>query len=143
MLTGETAAALGGVIVFTTVAGLATWTRTLAADADLGLAAALAGAWNVLPIVLLCLGAGVLALGWSPGAVAAIGSLPAAGGFLLKVIAERSGLPTWLGQLSPFAHLAAVPADPVNWPAAFLMMALATLTAAAGTVGYRLRDLRN
>ncbi|WP_327396830.1 hypothetical protein [Streptomyces phaeochromogenes] len=142
MLTGEIAAALGGVIVLTTVAGLATWSGTTAVGADLGLISALSGAWNVVPIALLCLGAGVLALGWAPRAVAIIGSLPAAGGFLLKVIADSSGWPAWVGQLSPFAHLAAVPDAPVNWPAAFLMTAIATLAAAAGVIGYQLRDLR-
>ncbi|WP_329377061.1 hypothetical protein OG625_06085 [Streptomyces sp. NBC_01351] len=142
MLIAEIAAALGGVIMLTTVAGLAIWSGTRAVGADLGLLAALAGAWNVLPVAFLCLGAGVLALGWAPRAVAVLGSLPAAGGFLLKVIAERSGLPAWVGQLSPFAHLAAVPDDPVNWSAAFLMTAVAALAAAAGAIGYQLRDLR-
>ncbi len=142
LLTGEIAAALGGVVVVTTVAGLATWSGTEAVGAGLGLLAALSGAWNVLPIALLCLGAGVLALGWAPRAVAAIGALPAAGGFLLHVIADSSGLPAWVGRLSPFAHLAAVPGTPVNWHAAFLMTAMATLAAAAGGVGYRRRDLR-
>ncbi|MCM9083111.1 hypothetical protein OG444_32095 [Streptomyces sp. NBC_01232] len=142
VLTGEVAAALGGVVVLTTVAGVATWTGTRAVGADLGLASALSGAWNVLPVALLCLGAGVLALGWAPRAVTVIGSLPAAGGFLLKVLAEGSGLPAWIGRLSPFAHLAAVPDAPVNWPAALLMTAVATLAAAVGLIGYRLRDLR-
>ncbi|MEN8656145.1 hypothetical protein ABCR94_37640 [Streptomyces sp. 21So2-11] len=142
LLIGEIAAALGGVIVITTVAGLATWSGTKAVGADLGLTDALSGAWNVLPIALLCLGAGVLALGWAPRAVTVIGSLPAAGGFLLKVIADSAGWPAWVGHLSPFAHLAAVPGVPVNWPAVFLMTAAATLAAAAGVVGYQLRDLR-
>ncbi|MFE7748886.1 ABC transporter permease [Streptomyces sp. NPDC057428] len=142
MLTGEISAVIGGVIVLTTVAGLATWSGTKAVHAELGLLAALSGAWNVLPVVLLCLGAGVLALGYSPRAVAAIGSLPAVGGFLLQVIADSSTWPTWVSQLSPFAHMAAVPNAPVNWTAALLMTALATLTTAAGTACYRIRDLQ-
>ncbi|MFD9445613.1 hypothetical protein ACFWBR_42790 [Streptomyces sp. NPDC060006] len=141
-LTSEITATLGGVIVLTTAAGFATWAGARAVGADLSLLPALSGAWNGLPIVLLCLGTGVLALGWAPRAVAAISSLPAAGGFLLNVIADSSGWPAWAGRLSPFAHMAAVPADPVNWPAAVLMTALAALTAAAGVAGYRLRDLR-
>lgn len=141
LLVGEIAAALGGVIVLITVAGLATWTGTTAAGAGLGLTAALSGAWNVLPIALLCLGTAVLALGWTPRAVAAIGSLPATGGFLLEVIADTSGWPAWIGQLSPFAHLAAVPGAPVNWPAVLLMTAIAALAAATGVIGYQRRDL--
>ncbi|MFF9981267.1 ABC transporter permease [Streptomyces erythrochromogenes] len=141
LLTGEIAAALGGVTVLTTMAGLATWTGTQTVGADLGLIAALSGAWNVLPIALLCLGTAVLALAWAPRAVAVIGSLPAAGGFLLKVIADTSGWPAWIGQLSPFAHLAAVPGVPVNWPAALPMTAIAALAATTGAIGYQRRDL--
>ncbi|MBX9427466.1 MULTISPECIES: ABC transporter permease [Streptomyces] len=142
VLTAEITAALGGVIVLTTIAGLATWSGTQAVGAELGLTAALSGAWNVVPIALLCLGAGVFALGWAPRAVAIVGALPAAGGFLLKVIADSSGWPAWVGQLSPFAHLAAVPGDPVNWPAVILMTAAATLATAAGIIRYQHRDLR-
>ncbi|MGI5254359.1 ABC transporter permease [Actinacidiphila glaucinigra] len=142
LLSGEIAAALGGVIVLTTVAGLATWSGTQAVGAKLGITAALSGAWNALPIALLCLGTSVLALGWTPRAVTVIGSLPAAGGFLLKVIADISGWPAWVGLMSPFAHLAPVPGVPVNWLPVFLMTAIATLAATAGAVGYRRRDLR-
>ncbi|MFC9819725.1 hypothetical protein ACFWG6_12625 [Streptomyces erythrochromogenes] len=140
--TAEIAATLGGIIVLITTAGLATWSGTEAVGADLHLIDALSGAWNVLPIALLCLGTAVLALGWAPRAVAVIGLLPAAGGFLLKTIADTSGWPAWISQLSPFAHLAAVPDASVNWPAAILMTAIATLAAATGVVGYQRRDLR-
>ncbi|MFJ6784716.1 ABC transporter permease [Streptomyces yangpuensis] len=143
LLTGEIAATLGGIIVLITTAGLATWSGTAAVGAGLHLTDALCGAWNVLPIALLCLGTAVCALGWAPRAVAVVGALPAAGGFLLKVIADSSGWPAWAGQLSPFAHLAAVPNAPVNWPAVLLMTAIATLAAATGAMGYRRRDLRS
>ncbi|MFD7630495.1 hypothetical protein ACFV7Q_31495 [Streptomyces sp. NPDC059851] len=158
LLVAEITAVCGGVVVLVTVAGLATWAGMQAAGADLGFAAALAGAWNVLPIGFLCLGAGVLALGWAPRAAALVGPLPAAGGFLLKVIADSSGLPTWGAQLSPFTHLAAVPDAPAHWPtgplahwptgplahwpASLLMVAVAVLATAAGAMGYRLRDLQ-
>ncbi|MEV4192422.1 hypothetical protein [Streptomyces toxytricini] len=142
MVTAEAAAALGGVIALTTVAGAAAWSGTKAVGADLGLCSALSGAWNVLPVTVLCLGCAALALGWVPRGVAAFGSFPAAGGFLLNLIAETSGLPAWIGRLSPFAHLAAVPGASVNWPAAFLMTGIAILAAAAGAIGHRVRDLR-
>ncbi|MFJ3927029.1 hypothetical protein [Streptomyces sp. NPDC090022] len=142
VLVGEIAAALGGVVVLVTMAGLATWTGTQAVGADLSVLDALSGAWNVLPVAFLCLGAGVIALGWAPRAVVLVGSLPAAGGFLLKVIADSSGLPTWVAQLSPFTHLAAVPDAPAHWPASLLMTAMAVIATAAGALGYRLRDLQ-
>lgn len=142
LLAAECAATLAGAVALVTAAGIAIGAGAAVVGADLGPLPALAGAWNVLPIVLLCLGAAVFALGWAPRAVAAIGALPAAGGFLLKVIADSVGAPAWVSDLSPFAHLALVPDASVNWPAAAIMAAIAVLGVFTGAVGYRRRDLR-
>lgn len=141
LLAAEATAAIGGALGLVTVAGFALWAGAATIDADLGMGDALAGAFNVVPIVLLCLGAAVLALGWTPRAVAAIGVLPAAGGFLWHVVAGSINAPAWLGKLSPFAHLAAVPATTPNWTTALVMTGLAAIGLVAGTVGYRRRDL--
>jgi ABC-2 type transport system permease protein len=142
LLAAEAAATLAGTVLLTTVAGLAIWLGTATAGAELPIGAALAGAWNVLPIALLCLGAAVLAIGSAPRTVAGAGALPAAGGFLLQVTADSAGAPEWVTNLSPFAHLAAVPATTANWPAAAIMTGLAAAAAIAGAAGYRRRDLR-
>ncbi|MGW4054309.1 ABC transporter permease [Streptomyces sp. NPDC004779] len=142
VLAAEVIAAAGAAIVLTTVAGLATWAGTMTVGAGLGLLAALSGAWNVLPVVFLCLGTGALALAWAPHAVAFAGCLPAAGGFLLKVFADTWGWPTWIGQASPFTHLAAVPAASVDPLAVTTMTAIGILAVVVGAVGYRRRDLR-
>jgi ABC-2 type transport system permease protein len=110
--------------------------------ADLPLGAALAGVWNTLPVALLCLGAAVAALGWLPRWTGAIGVLPGAGGFLLRVTANSAGLPAWVDNLSPFAHLATVPQAGVNWPATAVMTGVAGLLVLAGLIGYDRRDLR-
>lgn len=141
-LGAEVAAAAGAAFLLTTVAGVATWAGAAAVHAGLGLGAALAGAYNVLPIVVLCLGAAVLALGWAPRTVGVVGVLPAAGGFLWQVIADSMHAPAWVGDLSPFAHLARVPATTPDWPAAAVMAAIAALAVVVGAAGYRRRDLR-
>jgi ABC-2 type transport system permease protein len=141
LLAAETGAAAAGAAVLCLVAAVAAWAGAAAVGAGLGLAAALAGTVNVLPVVLLCLGAAVLALGWAPGAVAWIGSAPAVGGFLLLVIADSAGMPGWVRQLSPFAHLAAVPRTDPNWTAAAVMTIIAATLLVVGAVGYRRRDL--
>ena len=64
LLTAETVATLAAAAILITVASAATWLGTAIAGARLPLLAALAGTWNVLPVVLLCLGAAVAALGW-------------------------------------------------------------------------------
>ena len=44
--------------------------------------------------------------------------------------------------LSPFAHLAAVPAEPLDVAGALGMVVVAPLLAVVGLVGYARRDLR-
>ena len=68
--------------------------------------------------------------------------LPAAGGYLLVVLADTLGWPGWVRDLSPFAHLAAVPAEPPDVPGLVGMLAVAALLTAGGLAGYGRRDLR-
>jgi ABC-2 type transport system permease protein len=102
---------------------------------------ALAGALNVAPVALLCLGAAMLAWGARPAAVAVVGPLPVVGGFLLHVLAPSIGTPAWVAQLSPFAHLAAVPATTPDWLATGAMTGAALLLASVGLLAYARRDL--
>jgi ABC-2 type transport system permease protein len=138
----EAAAALVAVVVLAVVTGVATWVGASWVDAGLGLGDAVLGAVAVVPVALLCLGAALLALGWVPGAVLAIGVLPAAGGYLLLVFAQSFAWPVWVRDISPFAHLAAVPAVPVDVPGAVGMVVVAVLLTAGGLLGYARRDLR-
>jgi ABC-2 type transport system permease protein len=143
LLGAEITATTAGAAVLVTAAALATWTGVTAIGGDLTLAAALGGAWNAMPIVLLSLAAAVFAIGWAPGWVHLLGGLPATGGFLLLVIAETVAAPTWVRDLSPFAHLAPVPLTAANWTATAVMSASAAILLIAGLAGYRRRDLRS
>jgi ABC-2 type transport system permease protein len=71
-----------------------------------------------------------------------IGALPAAGGFLLLVLAESFRWPDWVRELSPFAHLAAVPSAAPDWPGTAGILLVAVLLAAGGIARYARRDLR-
>lgn len=138
----ELAVAGAAVVLLALVAAAATWVGTIAVGAGLSLSGALTGALNVLPVAALCLGAALFALGVVPRAIAAVGALPAAGGFLLQVIADSVDAPGWVVWLSPFVHLAAVPAEPPDWAGTVGMLAIAALLAAVGIWAYRRRDLR-
>ncbi|ADB75539.1 ABC transporter permease [Geodermatophilus obscurus] len=137
----EAAAVAAAVVVLAAAAGLATWAGASRVDAGPGLGEALAGALSVVPAALLCLGAALAALGWARSAVLAVGVLPAAGGFLLLVLADTLGWPGAIRWFSPFAHLSAVPAEPWNAAGAAGMLAVATLLAWAGCRRYGHRDL--
>lgn len=138
----QTGATLLGCALLTVTAAVATWIGTRAVGAPLGPGAALAGALNLLPVAVLSLGAALLALGWAPRAVLALGALPAAGGFLLTVLADSLGWPRWTAQISPYAHVAAVPSEPVDAAGAVGLLALAAVIGAVGIAGYARRDLR-
>jgi ABC-2 type transport system permease protein len=138
----EAVTTLGGAVLLTVVAGVAAWIGTAFVGAGLALPDALAGTVNVLPVALLSIGAAVFALGLVPRAVGLVGSLPAAGGFLWLVIADSVDAPTWVASLSPFAHLATVPAEPPDWPGAFGMLTVAAVLTATGLWAYERRDLR-
>jgi ABC-2 type transport system permease protein len=131
-----------GCVVVAAVAGLAAWAGTTWVGAGLGLMDALWGAVTVVPVALLCLGAALAALGWVPSAVLALGVLPAAGGYLLLVFADSFRWPEWVRDLSPFAHVASVPAEPVDVGGALGMLAVAVALAVLGLTGYARRDLR-
>ncbi|MGY1606958.1 MULTISPECIES: hypothetical protein [unclassified Geodermatophilus] len=141
-VTWEAATVAVGTVVVAATAGLTTWAGASWVGAGLGLGDALAGALSVVPVALLCLGAALLALGLAPQAVLAIGVLPAAGGYLLLVLADSFGWPSWVRGISPFAHLAAVPAEPVDVAGAVGMLVTALVLAVAGLAAYARRDLR-
>ncbi|MDG4782230.1 hypothetical protein O7614_21450 [Micromonospora sp. WMMD961] len=142
LLGAEIGATAAGAVALVGVAGFAVWVGITATGGDLSLLAALGGAGNTLPIVLLSLGAATLAVGWVPRVTAFAGSLPAIGGFLLLVMADSVGAPGWVRGLSPFAHLAPVPLTAVDWTSTLIMTTLGVALGVAGVMGYRRRDLQ-
>jgi ABC-2 type transport system permease protein len=138
----DAASAAGGSALLALVAATTLWLGTAVTRADLPLTAALAGGANGLPIAALCVGAALLALGLTPRLVVSIGSLPAVGGFLWLVIADSVDAPTWIVDLSPFAHLATVPAEPPDWSGIAGMLTVAAGLTVVGLWAYQRRDLR-
>lgn len=143
LLAAEVAVTVLGAAVLTVVAALAVSVGTTAAGTPLSPGAALAGAANTLPITALGLGAATLALGRTPEAVLPAGMVPAAGGFVLNVVADSVGAPAWVGSLSPFAHLSPVPVTIPDWTATTIMVAIAVALCVAGTMSYTGRDVRS
>ncbi|MFI2229776.1 polyketide antibiotic transporter [Nocardia testacea] len=139
----EIAVTTTGIAILLATAAGGLWAGAALTGAPLGLGQALAGAFNIAPVALLALGAAVLALGWYPNAVSALGALPVAGGFLLDVIARSAGAPAWVLQISPFAHLAPVPDTTPTPTATLVLIAIALALTLAGLYGYTRRDLDN
>lgn len=135
------AAAVGGALVLTVVAGAAVWAGSVVAGSGLDAGAALAGALSTAPVAALGLGTALLALGVAPRLVGIAGMLPSAGGFLLTVIADSTDAPGWVTSISPLTHLEPVPVVPPDGVALAVMAAVGAVLAGAGAHAYRRRDL--
>ena len=113
-----------------------------AANGDLGLGQALAGIINTLPAVAVFLGTAVLLLGLRPEVTRVGAGGFAVGALFVSVFGPTIKLPSWVLDLSPFHHLASVPATPVDWTTTVVLLVLAAALLGAGFVGYSRRDLR-
>jgi len=141
---------LGASVLATSIAVLlvsagcavATWTAVKAANGDLGLGQALAGILNTLPAVAVFLGTAVLLLGLRPEVTRLGAGGFAVGALFVSVFGPTMKLPSWVLDLSPFHHLASVPATPVDWTTTVVLLVLAAALLGAGFVGYSRRDLR-
>jgi ABC-2 type transport system permease protein len=137
----EIAMTTAGMVLLHVIAGIAIWTGAVSTGAPLSIGQALAGALNSAPVAWLAIGAAALAVGWLPSAVGAIGAVPVVGGFFLNVVTQGTNAPTWLVDLSPFVHLAAVPRAAPDWVATAAFTAIGAGLVAVGLLGYHRRDL--
>lgn len=133
--------AAAGLIVLHFAAAGAMWLGATVTGAPLALWAALMGALNTAPIAWLALAAAAFAVGWLPAVVGAVGAVPVVGGFLLNVVTQNTAAPRWLVDLSPFGHLAAVPAAAADWSAVLALVGIGAVASVLGVTGYTRRDL--
>jgi polyether ionophore transport system permease protein len=130
-------------VLITVAAAVLTWIGTTGAGSGLGLGDALAGALNTLPLTALSIGAALIPLGWAPRAVGVVGMVPAAGGLPLTVLADSVDAPAWITTVSPYAHLAPVPATSPDISGAIAMIAIAAALGIVGGIDYHRRDIRH
>ncbi len=122
--------------------GSVAWLGVRVVGAGLGYGEAVAGALNVVVVAWLSVGTAVFALGWVPRAVSLIGALPVVGGFIVWVLADTLNWPEWVRWLSPFTHLASVPAEEPDWVSQAGMLSVVALLITLGLIGFARRDLR-
>ena len=140
LISAEIAVTVGGVLALHCTAAVAMWVGAKLTGAPLVFTDALAGAVNPVPVALLAAGAAALGVGWLPSATAAIGALPIVGGFLVNAVMQTTKAPMWIGNLSPWAHIAAVPEAAPNWTATCIFVLISTILTALGVCGYVRRD---
>jgi len=141
LVSTEIMVTVGGVVALHCSAAAAIWGGAKITGAPLQFTDSVAGALNPLPVALLAAGAAAVGVGWLPSAAGAIGAVPIVGGFLVNAIMQTTKAPGWVANLSPWAHLAAVPETPPHWAATAIFLLIGAILTALGVYGYVQRDL--
>jgi ABC-2 type transport system permease protein len=140
-LLGRVVVGIGGVVFTALCAGMLAWTGTALKGGGVGLAGMERAAVNMLPAALLFLALAVAAFGLLPRLTVAVGAGAVALTYVLELVGALLRAPSWLLDLSPFHHLAAVPIAPVNTQAALVMSTVAACLVAVGIVAFDRRDV--
>jgi ABC-2 type transport system permease protein len=141
-LGAEVAASCGAVACSVAVSILAAWAGAGAGGADLSLVDTARAIVNSLSVVVLFTGLAVALHGLLPRIALAVPAGLAVVAYFLAFLGPAADLPHTIVTLSPFAHLARVPAVPVEVVATTVMVGSGLLLGVLGFVGYARRDLR-
>lgn len=134
-------ALLGGVLLLV-LTGVAVWLGCLASGTDqVTWDAALKALLNTLPPVVLVGGLAVLTFGVLPRLTVAIPAAVAVVGYLVTILGPPLHWPAWVLDLSPFTHLAWVPAVPWAATSGVVMLLVGVVLTVVGLVAFRRRDL--
>ena len=140
-LGGRVLVALLGVVAISLTAAVFGWAGAASAGADVSLLRRLDAGANALPVALLFLGLAVLAYALAPRASRAIayGALTVA--LLWHLVGSLTGAPLWVVDVTPFAHVALVPAQSFRPAAAAVLAVIGASMALAAIECFQRRDL--
>ena len=123
------------------VAGLLTWMGAESGGVGVSLPKLIEAGANCLPVALLFLGIAALAYAIVPRASAGLAYALVTVAFLWDLVGSLLGAPRWLVELTPFAHVGLVPAQPLRATDAVVMLGLAVLASLSALWAFRRRDL--
>jgi ABC-2 type transport system permease protein len=138
---GRLLLATGGAASISLVSGLLAWAGAASQGARISLPRLLEAGANCLPVALLFLGIAAFAYAIVPRAGAGIAYGLVTVAFLWQLTGAVLDAPSWLLELTPFAHVGFVPAQPFRMGDAAAMLAIAAASAFAAVVLFRRRDL--
>jgi ABC-2 type transport system permease protein len=95
----------------------------------------------MLPVAVLFLGIAVFAYSVAPRISVPFTYGLLAVAYLWELVGALTGAPQWLLDITPFAHIGLVPAEPFRTVAALVMVATGAAAAGAGLELFRRRDL--
>ncbi len=141
-LATRTATAAVAVALAALLAGVLGWVGTALVGMPIAFTDGVLAGLNLIPIAWLALGIGMAVLGLLPRLTAPVTYTFVIAAYLLDFVGAMLELPEAVLDLSPFRHLAAVPAADMDLGAALVMLAVALVGAVVGTVAFRRRDLQ-
>ena len=140
-LAGRLALAVLAAAVLAVACGVLAWAGARTAGAHLGLGRMLEAGGNMLPVTVLFLGIAALAYAIVPRISGPLSYGLVAVAYLWELVGALSGAPQWLLEVTPFAHIGEVPAEPFRAVAAAVMVAIGVAAAGAALELFRRRDL--
>ena len=140
-LAGRLLLAAAGAMAIAVATGLLMWLGATLAGVGLSAATMLGAGLNGVPVALLFEGVAALAYALVPRAGGGIGYAVVAAAFLWQLFGALLGAPHWLVELSPFAHVGVVPAQPFRAPAAAIMVLIGVAGGLSAAVALRRRDI--
>ena len=100
-------------------------------------------ALNAMPVVILFLGVAALAFAVFPRSTSPLGFGAVALALVWQMVGSAISAPQPVLDVSPFAHVAPVPAQPMNVPAACVLVALGVAACVAGVELFARRDVQS
>jgi ABC-2 type transport system permease protein len=140
-LTGRLVLAAVAILGISVVAGLLAWLGAASEGISLPLARMLEAGLNCLPVAILFLGVAALAYALAPRASTGIAYGVVTVAFLWQLFGSLFGAPRWLVDVTPFAHVGFVPAQPFRAGAAAVMVAVGLLAGWLAVAAFERRDL--
>ena len=138
---GRLGLAVIGAAVISLVAGLLAWVGAELVGVSLSLPRLVEAGINCLPVAVLFLGIAALAYAAVPRASAGIAYGVVAVAFLWQLFGSLIGAPKWLVDVTPFAHVAAVPAQSFRVGAAAVMVGVGLIAGLIAMAVFERRDL--
>lgn len=140
-LTGRLLLAAGAAVALSLIAGIVTWAGASSQGVTISFVKMIEVAGNCLPVTFLFLGIAALAYAVSPRASSGIAYGLVAIAFVWYLVGAIAGVPKWLVDATPFAHIGFVPAQSFRTGAALAMVAVGAAAVGAALVMFRRRDL--
>lgn len=129
-------------LLLAVLAGSAVWVGCVSSGLDtVSWWQATSSLLNLMPVVALAGGLAVLAFGVAPRLTVAVPVTVTVVGYILTLVGPALSWPQGVLDLSPFTHLALVPAAPWAATSGTVMLCLGVLAATAGVLAFRRRDL--